>query len=1091
MRPILTFQTGRDLAVKPRDAVTDRTYTFRRSSPTRRIPTPAAEFDDSITCNESGYDALIKSKGITSSSPVVLGIVPLRDLDEEQEIINIQRNLNIHTILPVSKLIDSTTGSFTQGELAVTSNVPTQELKTAFNDLFAVYKPKVNYLRFIDDFLALQTAEGSKVKIEINRIDTSRSVIFQSPDVYGISSYATTKEWATNRAKMQISNVFPRLNVTNMMQMLKNTLSMLKYTTITILPASNKTFSVDGISPDQTFLDAGTTLLNLYNNSQIILEGDFDNIADQMLLLIAKENLFNASFASTSSPDTIKNAIKTLTGDLVEDLRTQDFQTKPNLGLLEPLVYKDNAGKTVLSFDNMLTSQALLSTFETADQFYLTYPIANDKQLLVSRTNGLVSTLNSISSQISTLQTKLESNKTEIVIKSFLKTLRNFVKSSMLVETSGTSTEQDQQIKTIAVLLKAREDKQLLDYIIKILMYRDRIRNPSSYVTDDQKADFITLSTQKLLEYVRKLSWTYFGFRFSTEGALEVQDDFIERIIDLLNGASIGNLPDNRQYAVGAYGNTSARDPYGGSSALQGFGYLYFDLIDTSKDMMWDVFFSGAASAAYPFASTRVSTFTDNPLTARANQTTQFYQIARDHRALAFLMSTLRFLNSSVDGSRFYVSAYRELIDSETWFKYRFGHADWYFNDLVEAIDRITASSFKVAYGTESLNIIREVVPSPASMALTATSGYLTPILRNLLQSFQDGIDGLDYVNTYINAAIPLLKDASNAAYNYNSKYGESLVSLYTANTLTNLAKMKERSFSPLPNFKKYNAYYFRKSGYLPGMVQYAQKILPKNEDSFVVICGLPYGMLERLGAYDLSRVRDITITLTFREINNNSTTLATVTNTYPAVSFIDPGVQNYDIESYASEEQFLESTRLYYMNQSGALAVDTFTQDVLKKKELESTATLEYFRALYGLDLDIESLTQQDQVNASALFPQLESAINKVNTSIEKLRYDDLLTSRYYRAAANTIMLGQQDIFQKSLSGFSFDKIIAIPIDGALLRGSKDFYLCDILMTATLIAQEEIPTIEAEELLRNMESRSSRVTSTVLSITRNRFNRS
>jgi hypothetical protein len=261
---------------------------------------------------------------------------------------------------PVSKIIDSVTGSFTSQESATTNKTPTQEIKVAFNDLFAAYSPKVNYLKFIDDFLELQIADSPKLEIEVKQISSQGTIIFGKPTSNGISTYSSTREWATNRVEMR--TYADRFNIANMMQMLKNTLSRLRYTSLGgITPANESAFSVDGIRLDPVYADAASTILNLYNPTQIVFEGDFDSIADQMLLIIAKEDIFNRSFASGLN---IRDSITTLTGDLVNDLRTQDFQSQTSLGAFDPIVYQANEGKIVLSFDNILSNQEYLNNFE-------------------------------------------------------------------------------------------------------------------------------------------------------------------------------------------------------------------------------------------------------------------------------------------------------------------------------------------------------------------------------------------------------------------------------------------------------------------------------------------------------------------------------------------------------------------------------------------------------------------------------------------------------------------------------------------------------------------------------------------------------
>jgi hypothetical protein len=235
-------------------------------------------------------------------------------------------------------------------------------------------------------------------------------------------------------------------------------------------------------------------------------------------------------------------------------------------------------------------------------------------------------------------------------------------------------------------------------------------------------------------------------------------------------------------------------------------------------------------------------------------------------------------------------------------------------------------------------------------------------------------------------------------------------------------------------------------------MLNYADTVLPTAEDSFIVVCGIPYGMLERLGAFKLNVEKDVNITLTFRDVNYGTATKFEKTYRFPAVSFVDQATQKYTTNSIGSQEDLINSTTLKYLDQNGNIATDNFTGIEVKTQEIQSNSILEYMRLLYGLDFDINAFHQNQAVDVTSAYSSLASIKTIFDNYVAGLQINPLVKSRYIKSVDNIVELQKQQIMKEALQGFIFDKIVAIPINGSDLSGSSNFYLCDLIISVELV---------------------------------------
>jgi hypothetical protein len=183
MKPTLVFQTGTTKSTKPKDTSSGKNFKIGRSqSQQNRQPVSyESNHDDALIVNESGYDEIIKNYGITSSQPVILGVIPIHSAVDEEEVINIQSNLNLQTLSAVSKIVSTVTGSFTPVESDTVQNIKQPQFDVIVNNVTNAYRAKANYLSALIDYLDIQVTDGISWDIDIADIENGNQRVFIKP----------------------------------------------------------------------------------------------------------------------------------------------------------------------------------------------------------------------------------------------------------------------------------------------------------------------------------------------------------------------------------------------------------------------------------------------------------------------------------------------------------------------------------------------------------------------------------------------------------------------------------------------------------------------------------------------------------------------------------------------------------------------------------------------------------------------------------------------------------------------------------------------------------------------------------------------
>jgi len=1111
MKPELVFQTGTTKASKPRDASTGKSFkTSRGQSQQNRQPVSYnANHDDTLTIAESGYDVFIKQKGINSSQPLILGVIPVHTSVNEESIIDIQRNLNFQTLQTVSKIINETIPSLTQQEKDAIQVIKQPEFDVVTRKITNAYRAKSNYLTSIKDTFGIQITDGTTWNVNVPDINISNgSSITLRSNVWSISSVDTTQDWASSLINVQ--NLSSRTNITNLFQALKNSRAILEYG-LGYIPqeqVEDDRMIVNGLLPPVLYAISYNVLQSLYSFAPETISSDFDSIAIKIFSMLNNEMILSNGLTN----ENIRNLMQVMIGDLTDLSREQNVATITDAGVFTTLLPRSTGTPQVMLLDNNLSGQTSVNSYITADDYFIMQPLTTDKELLKTRSTSFNTNVAQTVSQITTFTDKLTRNNNDFMIKGFLNLVANFIEGSALSDSGRDPLR-------LALLIRAYDDSELLMRIVRIMMLRDRLRNVEDYlgsgttlaefreayssaltrnleeaqeILGSEIGVFLTSTYNLLASAVDDLFNDYLGYRPSSRRGSGGTDEEVEVARRTLNNIQIGR--DSQEFISITLDNIEVLDVT--------FNTLYDDLL-SSSGMLWDHFFTSANSleTGNSIEFTRASGRPEDPLTYKAAGIVQFFQSYRDHRAFALLLQFLSFMKTCVSGRRFSLStglksSYITGDGDEDNQRTQPAELKWgvsidtrYFDTLRSSINFLGSSPFLLAKNIERRSI--EIATSNPTSTATAYADirlFTAVAVNAMLFPVQAAFDTFTYSGTFLKNASDLLTVATQTAYNYEPLYGESLASLYTANSVTTLNHISRRGFQASNNAPNYPSIFVRDTAYLAGMISNASRVIPREEDSVIILCALPYGFLEKLGAYDLEVERDINVTLTFRNIDLDSTTAFEVRKTFPAASFIDPTVQQYSINDVASKESLIAATRLFFLNANGSLTVDTFTDDVVKSNELDSTSIIEYLRVLYGLDLDTPAFQQTQDVDASSIFPGIDSAAQKISNQISSLRLNDLITSRYNTTSKNYLGIRQKKIFEDGLKGFAFDKIVAIAVSGQSLSGSNNSYICDIIATATLKTAEDIVLTTREELeSSNTGTRTSETSGRILESGRER----
>jgi hypothetical protein len=1133
MKPQLVFQTGAaSLAVKPKDVVQNGNYAITRAvSEILKETVDRNITDDTLSCNESGYDTNILSKGISSTQPVILGIVPLRERSQEIEILNIQRSLNTQTLRSATTILSEATGSLGLLEKNIVNTIQSGSFRKAVNDITAVYRAKSNYLTLLADVFAYNPGTMQRFSTTfpgITNTNNQTSNVVLAPVVCTtFSIYQNVESWAKESVKVVTPE--SRLNIANVMQLCKNGATFLKENQIDEIVASgDNTYAIDG-AENLLYQNAIQMLESIYSREIINNSTNFSSQTDTIFNIVDKEMMLQFMYRGGES---IGTRLDKILGNLSNLDKSQYLLTNQDLGSFNPIVTKSLSGRRILSLDSVLTSQDQLSDFITSDQYYLIDPIKNDVNLLNIRAGELKDVTNVLIENINDLLAPISIGSDNKLSNMFFKAMTGFIDGSILIESGpnlyvngeksthrgeGWNDELDRQLNNamrLCIFFKAANNTKLMNIVFKIMMLRDRIRHTSDYLSGNTR-NFVKECEKQLRFYVDELTTVYFGKKASddliTIDDVESQLDAVLKTAFFLDGIQVGRgtMPASADFFSTALLDTVVR------------------LLDTDTQTLWDHIFDSCNIGEQP--SPGAEMINNDPFTVQTGNTNQLITTNRDHRAFAIFAKMLSFFQSNITGSKFLSTAYSNEYsttsggggDEVRWnVKWDYAYfitlstvCKFYMNQTnnlgLDNEPRFVAWRYDFEISIESQKFLDQAAASVYAVQLARSLGineseirvrqnkFELPInfdvvrssfgdlntffinnLRTTLDSVQKFYDCFSFVSSYLTSVRRFEQIAADSAFRYVPTYGQDLVSLYTLNSVTELNKLARKALSTSSEMMSFSPYYFRPTQYLAGMLTYANNVLPVTQDSFVLLCGIPYGMIERLGGFNTSVEKDVKITLQFKQVQIDSPVVYEIIKTYPAASFIDPAVQIFSEIDISTDDSIISKSILYYLNVNTGISTDTFTQDDIKKNEVESTAILEYLRLLYGIDLDLLSFNQDTEVNLNELFPNSADLRQKVTNYVASLRLSDLIASRYNTSVLNSINFQQEDTIKRALSGFTFDKIVAIPIDADKLKSASGSFLCDVIISVELETKEQIGNVPIFEtsIPRTISSKTNQI---------------
>jgi len=283
--------------------------------------------------------------------------------------------------------------------------------------------------------------------------------------------------------------------------------------------------------------------------------------------------------------------------------------------------------------------------------------------------------------------------------------------------------------------------------------------------------------------------------------------------------------------------------------------------------------------------------------------------------------------------------------------------------------------------------------------------------------------------------------------------FGENLLNHYTSNSILNLNRQVSFAFNSDPTYPNFSKDQYKNTNTLNGFFRYIQDDpeVSTVEDSFVVVCGIPYGLLDRLGAYRRDKTTYLDISILFKTVGGNESQNVTIVKTYPATAFIEHQVQEFSDVTNTSYQQVLNATKVseFVFNTGGfGLSNSVVIEDQAKKNELQSTTLLNYMQLFYGLTLD-PRITQQVVLPVITDQKILDARL-KLAEEIYSYRFGELVESRYVSTGKNSLRFSQSDLITQTLGGCVFDKVVAIPVDASLLKRGRDNYIVDILINVS-----------------------------------------
>jgi len=1010
---------------------------------------PAETADDFYKVTQVSYDKDLLDKGITSSAPVTLAIIPFKKLKEvdnaESDILNIQRNLNTITISNVNNIINELTGSlFSSNELlALNDSTQLNAFKQAVTKISAAYNAKSAYMTHLNNMYLTETDESVIYRYGEGSYPQKISAI-------GITQSESKLGWLEDELKFSKAGY----NITQLMQILRNSFARRKLgknfavqqvtgymgTAMSVMPATLSYYS-------EIYRDFFAPLYAQQDSTagRPVPMSDIDNKLDMLIIADSKDVAYTLGGVD---PNLLYFKIIGQLSSFDNLLQLSDIT---NTGVFSNLLKYTDESCTVLPVDVSVGNQDDLKLYRSADEFFIGQPLITDKNLLKTRaqkfSNDAVAIENSFKEDVLKLANLYSFSSSSAMRFGTLSDgdraaeneLRNWncfltQMNAMMIDSFYT-TDNWTSIARFSMLLKAIESTSIKSTIFKIMMLRDRVKYYKEYSpSTSQESAFLTAAKTELEDAVSELVLIF----SPTERQIENSDDDKQLEFDTFKAAFTGEA------TLQFFGATTIEwDSKQDASTI--VADLVEDLIDPDSHQ-WDNFFTAARNSSglnSRFRSDKAWTPGNSVLKSKIEISAGFLKLSRDDRAFLFLSKWLSIIIN-----------FPFRLDIEVGTSPS-GSGGTGKNETTVRSTKI-AIKFVATYSKDDYEDLRK------SLSLTLSSDNFTPnsfgnfakyswpISQSILQDAQDFYDGVNFVYRFIMQSSSLLTTATNLAFGYTPTFNESLSNNYTYNSVLNLNRQQKFAFLKNNTYENFSKDQHKSTNTLNGFLKYIQDDdeVSEIEDSFVVVCGMPYGILDRLGAFDQTKIAYLNLALTIRTINSLTTDDVIITKQYPIQGIIEQQLLNYTPTTNASHDLILNATPLYELNKNRIFVTNTQFSNESKKNELQSTSLLNYLQLFYGISFNpyltiqkvLPSITDQNVLNAR----------DKVKEKVYEYRLGELIETRYASSGINSLYMTKGDLILTALGGNIFDKIVAIPVDASLLTAGGNGFLVDIIASVT-----------------------------------------
>lgn len=1013
----------------------------RNTSPSAR---DSATADDFYNVVQTSYDASLIDKGLCSSTPVTVAVIPFTKLTQENnaeaDILNIQRNLDSIAISNVNDVINDLTGTLSAGvNASLDDRSQIDSFRSATLKLTSAYNAKAAYMTHL----------ASPYDVETNADFDNSYGTGDLPSKIPTTKITTFEEkidWLDAYLNIESESIKSGYNIKNLLQIIRNAFARKVYGSKFFVTGSTGSLYVRPINAD------------VFNSTLESYFGNLTNVDDSCLNINDENTDFliaadSKAVAYTYVGINFESLATSLIGDLYSFTTGLNLTNTTNVGIFSRLLQYQDTGKTVLPLDVNIGNQATLQAYESADEFFLGLPLASDKENLLSRLDKFTTDTTAIESATIHGVSNLVGNSYDLnLLTCFLGQMRTMMQESFYMTNGQTS------IMRFALMMTALNDTEARRRVFNIMMLRDRLINSLDYVVPSEKSSFesrvrVALDAA-IFNFIKHIAPKYTEpvplYRLDrSDSAQEMEDKASrsktmqisqdEEILASVQSAFAWSPPGPGgayfgddipyEFAIGDNNTTTAtRDM---------LDALMTDLNDPSSHQ-WDNFFKAArrveSGSRGNFLKTQPassgSRTGSDVLLYKVGKTGTLTRLTRDDRAFLFfnkwlsIISNFPFKIEFESTTRGYSDNKKQFLEAKVYY------SSTSYEDLKNAL-YLTLNDFTTAQFTYYIE-------------------YVQPLARSILQDAQSFYDGVDYVYRFIMQSSALLTNASNLAYAYTPSFGESLSNHYTTNAILNLNRQAKLSFSRNSPYQNFSKDQYKRSNTLNGFLKYIQDDdeVSSIQDSFIVVCGIPYGMLDRLGAFNQNKIGYVDVTVTLRPIGGSETGDVEITKSYPINAYVEHQYLNYNSTTNASYQQVLDATSMYELNANLALVVNNQFDEVSKKNELQSTALLNYIQLFYGLTFDYNITSQS--ILADITTANTKFAIDAFKEKIYRYRFDELVESRYISTGVSSLRFSRSNIITKTLGGGVFDKIVAIPIDASLLKGTREGYLVDILTSVT-----------------------------------------